>query len=867
MTQLERPQEEVGRFCAMLRDLQRISGQPSLAVLRRSMPSKPGTSTLSDLLAGKTRRPPRWDLVSEFVAACTTHASQGGRELPAGMTDLSEWRRRHDELVRIIDAVQRAGRAPAAPAAPAKPSSARWLPVADWNPLDLGVHRAIDVSGRKGDSESRLTPYVSRPHDQELRDLLTELELPAGVFLVGESSTGKTRCCVEAVRSCVSELPIAYPADARDLCEILDRMPETGRFLLWLDEAHRYLDGDGASEVATRLTKLILGRSKPILIVGTLWPDRWRDMTAPPVTGQPDHSASARQFLTLGNVKRIWVPGNFSDASEGELNAAARRDQRLSIALMSAGQERGMTQVLAGGVQLVERYQVTLDVHSRAVLTAAMDCSRLEYRSPIPRELLTSSLDGYLSRGERVVGPEVLNIAFERATRPVNGIAALDPVRTQPGLGDADAYILHDYLRYFTLGERRLMPVPASTWEALDKHASDFGDRVRLGWQAVFRHYERLASHFLEEVIEAEHAAQDCLRLVSILEHAGHFQRAQAILERAARAGDHSSMRELADRRRRAGDHVDAIYWLRTAANLKDTEAMLRLGSYPETPELSWQESEYWIREAAEAGSILAMRKVAAEFAYMGAPRVALEWLRRGAETREGNIILDLVKLLDEIGEKEESRGWIDRLIGPPQLHMAIGVTEWLVGEGRASEAEAYLRRAMPTGEMTVASLLADLLEGTHGSGAAVAVWRGIIESRRLSGMSHIVAKSIVRQIRRAQEERSAAEWLRAAVNDNCPHSALILVELEDPDDAENLLRESIRLENFWAMPQLVILLERENRSAEAESLLRETVEAAPFFDAWRMLIALVERIGRPDEAEAMRRFGIEPGGQTAIPW
>jgi len=780
------------------------------------------------------------------------------------MADLTEWRRRHDELVRVSEAVQRAKRAPVALA---KPSSTGWLPVGDWNPLDLGVHRAIDVHRGEENSELHLTPYVARPHDREFRDLLTRLELPAGIFVVGESSTGKTRCCVEAVSSCVPELPIAFPADSRDLCEILDRMPETGRFLLWLDEAQRYLDGDGASEVAVRLTKLMLGKSKPLLIIGTMWPDRWRDMTAPPVSGRPDHSASVRRFLTLSNVRRIWVPDNFSDTPTGELNAVALKDQRLSVALMSAGPQRGMTQVLAGGVQLVERYKVTLDVHSRAVLTAAMDCSRLGYGSPMSHELLTSSLSGYLSPGDRVIVPGTLNLAFERATLPVNGIAALEPVRIEPGLGIADSYILHDYLHYIAVGERRLVPVPGSTWEALDEHAGDFGDRVRLGWQAVFRHYERLASRFLEKVIDAEHAAQDCLRLVWILERAGHFQRAQAILERAARAGDHSSMREIAARCLRAEDYAGAIDWLRTAANLNDTEAMLRLGSWPDIPGVSWRESEDWLHKAAKAGNIQAMRKIAAEFAYMGASRVALEWLRCGAETGEGNIMLDLVKLLDELGEKTEAGEWIDRLIVPRQLHMVVGLTEWLLDEGRTDEAEAYLRQAMETGEMTMASLLSELLEGTQGSSASVAIWRESIESRRLSGMSHHVAKEVVGQIERAQERKSATEWLRAAVINNCPHSALILVELADPGDAEDLLRKSIKLGNFWAMPQLVNVLERENRASEAESLLWETVEAAPLFNAWEMLADLVERMGRIDEAKAMRRYGIEPGGRTATPW
>jgi len=857
-----RSQEDLERFCADLRDLHRVAGQPSLAVLRRSMPGNPGTSTLSDLMAGKTRRPPRWELVSEFVVACNAYAVRCGRDLPAGMANLPEWRRRHDDLVRIVDAVQRAERASRATT---EPSPSRWLPVAEWNPIDLGVHRAIDLSQGMDSFDVALTPYVSRPHDQEFRQLLARLKLPASIFVVGESSTGKTRCGVEAIRSCVPELPIAYPANSKDLCGILDHAAESDSFILWLDEAQRYLDGDWASEAAMQLTRIMLDKSRPLLVVGTMWADRWFDLTAHPVSG-PDHTASIRRYLSLSNVTRIFVPANFSEASVGELDAAARNDPRLSLALRSAGSERGMTQVLAGGVQLIDRYKVTLDSYSRAVLTAAMDCSRLGYDSPLPYELLISSVAGYLTPRERVVGQETMNLAFERATQLVNGIGALDPVRVEPGLGKPEGYVLHDYLHYFALEERRIAPVPGATWAALDKYASDFGDRVRLSWQAVFRHYERLAVRFLEKVVEAEHAAQDCLRLVWILERAGHSPRAEAILKRAAEAGDNSSMRELASRLLRTGDHRSAEDLLRKAANLKDTEAMLMLASSASFPMLSWTEAEYWLNRAAEEGNILAMRKVAAMRAY-SAPAEALEYLRRGAETGEGNIMLDLIMLLEEVGEEEESRDWIEQLVSLKLLHMVAPLTEWLEGEGRVGEAEACLRKAMATGEMTIAMLLSELLERIEGSSAAVAVWHEVIESRRLSGMSYIVAKKVVGQIERAGERASAAEWLRNAASNNCPHSALILVELTGPDDKEDLLRKAIQHGNFWAMPQLVNVLELENRAREAESLLRETVEAAPYFDAWRMLTTLVEHMGRADEAEAMVRFGIEPGGQTAAPW
>jgi tetratricopeptide (TPR) repeat protein len=292
---------------------------------------------------------------------------------------------------------------------------------------------------------------------------------------------------------------------------------------------------------------------------------------------------------------------------------------------------------------------------------------------------------------------------------------------------------------------------------------------------------------------------------------------------------------------------------------------MLRLGSYPYIPTLSASESMDWLQKAAELGNVSAMRKMAAGLSYIR-PREALEWLRRGARTDEGNIMLDLIRLLDEMGERAEAAEWIDRLL-ESCLFMVPWLAEWLEENGRADEAEACLRQAMTTGELTIAWRLSELLERTRGSSAAVEVWREAIESGALSGMSYISAKGVVRQINGANEVESASGWLRAAVDDGCPHSILILVELTDPADAEDMLRESITLGNYRAMPQFVNVLERKDRAGEAEAMLRTTVEAAPRLDAWSLLTELVERMGRTDEAKAMQRYGIEPGGQTAAPW
>jgi len=45
--------------------------------------------------------------------------------------------------------------------------------IAEWNPFDLGVHRAITVGGPQTDDQLPDLPgYLRRPHDDELADLL-----------------------------------------------------------------------------------------------------------------------------------------------------------------------------------------------------------------------------------------------------------------------------------------------------------------------------------------------------------------------------------------------------------------------------------------------------------------------------------------------------------------------------------------------------------------------------------------------------------------------------------------------------------------------------------------------------------------------
>lgn len=84
-------------------------------------------------------------------------------------------------------------------------------PITDWNPADLGVHASITVH-----DEAALTPYLPRPHDQQLRNILGALTTPDAVtrlvLVVGTSCTGKTRALYEAVQAVLPDWQLASPA-------------------------------------------------------------------------------------------------------------------------------------------------------------------------------------------------------------------------------------------------------------------------------------------------------------------------------------------------------------------------------------------------------------------------------------------------------------------------------------------------------------------------------------------------------------------------------------------------------------------------------------------------------------------------------
>jgi hypothetical protein len=419
------------------------------------------------------------------------------------------------------------------------------------DPRRLGVHAAISVPGVADEIPPEYVPRDVDAAGSGVRAKVAAAAERGGfVLLVGGSSVGKTRCAAEAVRALLPDWWLVRPAGP-DQVAALAAAPFS-RMVVWLDELQRYLDGEHGLDGAAVRALL----NHPVVIIGTLWPDRYTAYTAMPAPGGADPHEREREVLDLADVVRI-APA-FTPAEQDRACAAADRDPRLQIALEAAGY--GLTQTLAAAPQLVARWEdaQTAAPYARVVLTAALDAARLGARAPLSAGFLRAAAEDYCTSQQQAEAPDDwFEQALAYATTKLHGAAAaLSPAGA--GMGQIIGYAVADYLLQHASRERRDARVPASTWDAALEHIRDLDDTARLAWEASFagrpEHVEKAFKRAFAEkgyVVAAE--------LASCLGEAGREGRAIQLLEitiAAAEASQAVPAADLLDMRRTLVWHV-----------------------------------------------------------------------------------------------------------------------------------------------------------------------------------------------------------------------------------------------------------------------------------------------------------------------
>lgn len=424
----------------------------------------------------------------------------------------------------------------------------------DLTPADahtFEVHEVADPTG--GDGLPPLPPYLYRSDvDDPLRAAVREAGHTSGlVLLVGGSSVGKTRACWEAVHA---ELPGHWrlwhplsPTRPEALKKALRANRIAPHTVVWLNEAQLYLRDP---QVVEALQGLLSDASQgPVLVLGSLWPEYWRDLL-------DERSATRENRLLLDRARDVTVPDSFTPAELRANSELSRTDARLLWAL-TEGDRGQVTQALSGALDLVRRYRHGTPAE-RAVLEAAMDAARLqEFSHALPSELLSDAAPGYLSPAERAALPDRwFTTTIDSLTRRGPGTPGpLIPVES----GRRPRYALPDYLEEYGRERRRHLCPPDGFWEALSGSAGKHVARLPPFAQAA---EDRLLLQHADAILR-----RDTFKLIV----AGRAE----VIERRARL------------RTRTGDHATAERLATDAALSGRPEALLELVDAVGRPELT----------------------------------------------------------------------------------------------------------------------------------------------------------------------------------------------------------------------------------------------------------------------------------------
>ncbi|WP_329535430.1 hypothetical protein OG568_42900 [Streptomyces sp. NBC_01450] len=475
--------------------------------------------------------------------------------------------------------------------------------------------------------EQRLLPgYVRRGHDRILAEAVREAQQGHSRMLVltGESSTGKTRACWEAVQPlAASEWRLWHPFDPTRAEAALEELHRVGSHtVVWLNEAHHYLGDLAAGErIAAAVHHLLTSPQRgPVLVLGTLWPHYLADYTTLPGPRGPDPYSRVRELLA---GRTVSVPDTRDLAAATTLAEAG--DRLLADALTRARADGRLTQDLAGGPALLERYHAGSPA-AKAVLKAAMDACRLDVGLHLPQAFLTDAATDYLHDTDwNQLTDDWAERAYAELAAPVHGKQAPlsrvtpRPQRRPPGpptpaevpslRPSGPVFRLADYLEQHGRTTRRHLCPRASFWHAAHAHLTRPEDLDNLTWAAEKRYRLQWAHHL--RLRAAGHDSTTALvRLAEMRERAGDRESAETLARQAADHGHTTALFRLAKIRERAGNPEGAETLYRQAADHSNTEALYRLAEMRE--EVGDREgAETLHRQAADHGNTEALYRLA----------------------------------------------------------------------------------------------------------------------------------------------------------------------------------------------------------------------------------------------------------------
>jgi hypothetical protein len=707
--------------------------------------------------------------------------------------------------------------------------------ITDWSPTSLGVHEAIDLDARGGVSdgvrEPLLTPYLVRPHDEDLRQRLRAASDGRSIFamLVGWSSTGKTRAMYEGVKAILPDWPLLSPSTADELQEWATTDSIDPKTVLWLDEAQHYLGAAGA-------ILHLMNHVPHLAFIGSMWPSHADPLLARPgqsIEAEQDADRHARR-LFAGGRNLIWLQDAVDLSQMRELRSLADGDRRVEAAL-EAGEADGLViQHLTGGPELVDRYERgAFSPLERAVITAALDARRLGHARPIPAAMLGEAvgavLPGRLRVRDSAGGIEaVLAGLCDPERRGVKG--ALTPLvgdRLSPGFGLPDGYHPASYLDQHARNSRRFEVPGDWFWLAAGSHACSSDDVVALADSALRRLRFRIAATLYRIRVEAGDT-RAILRLANLYHEIGLFAEAERFLRRAAEGGEVEALNELARRCIAREDYVEAERLSGLAATRGDREVLWSLAQHREAHGDS-AEAERLAELSEDAGRAWNLRQLAGRRENAG-DLAGAERAYRLAAAREPSALSSVARVVEH--------------------------------DGRYTEAELLARSAARAGGHSAWSFLVEHREELGDHAAADRLALAAADAGQTQPLNYLALR------RDLQGDFEAAEGYAAQAADRGDPSSLLRLAhrrkgLGDPSDVIRLAQRAAGAGSERAARLLVELHCRAGHHTAAEQLATQAAST----DGGRQLAHLAcvyDSIGRHADAERFAILAAKHGSSYA---
>jgi TPR repeat protein len=624
----------------------------------------------------------------------------------------------------------------------------------------LNIHEAIPLPVDADDAglSPELPEYVTRDIDADLRTYLNARSTTGGfALLVGPAAAGKTRTAYEAVRHVLPHWRMLMPSTGAELNELVATGTDLTESVIWLNETQDFLTSSDPLTAAT-VRRLLTDTSRPVILIGTIWPDHYdqlRSSAARPSPPAP-HSASAARPVaddtapdsagggvsmtgTLAD-QQVEAPGrNEKDvleqarvfslpvSTEPEWERArelAARDPRLAHATANSQSGLGLTQILSAAPELILRWEQADNPYGKALISAAVTARRCGHPPTVPAPVLKALANHSLTGQQRAdAQTDWFQQGLTWACQPVqhsHRISALSPHGGIPG--QTDGHRVSDILTNHT-GPTSPVPdaddVPAAVWDTLIE-AADTRACFEIGRSAYAAGRRPQATTAWTRAAEADNAGAMGM-LGFLAQEDGDRSQARTWYTRAAEADNAGAMLLLGILAQEDGDRETARTWYTRAAQADNQYAMRNLGLLAQE-DGDRDQARTWYTRAAEADNAGAMLLLGILIDEDGDGDQARTWWTRAAEAGEAGAMGRLGDLADEDGDGDQARTWWTRAAEAGDAG-AMGPLGFLAREdGDRETARTWWTRAAETDD-TASMFDLGLLIEEYGDGDQARTW------------------------------------------------------------------------------------------------------------------------------------------------